>query len=213
MTRVILIRHGETDWNRQRIFRGRADVLLSPEGIRQAELVTITLKEIGIDAIYSSPLKRALQTAQKIADFHNLEVVVEPGFMDFDYGEWQGLSHQEVRKRYPELYSRWEKEPHTVRTPGGESLQDVRKRSVNALEKVLAEHPSRTVVIVSHRVVNKVLLCFVLGLDNSHFWRIRQDTCAINIFEWSEDRGYVLYLLNDTCHLYRLTESGRRVDF
>jgi len=227
MARIILVRHGETDWNKQEIFRGRMDVNLNQNGIKQAEAIGEELKERKLDVVYSSPLSRAQLTAKIIADYHNLEVNVEQGFVDLNYGKWQGISHEDVKAQYPELYALWQKQPHLVKFPAGECLDDVRHRTINTLEKIISKHNSDTVAIVAHRVVNKVMLCAVLGLETSHFWLIRQDTCCINIFEDSligfdtlrtqpdgtQPKGYVLYCLNDTCHLKHLKKDIVTADF
>ena len=220
MARIILVRHGETDWNKQEIFRGRIDINLNQNGIRQAQAIGEELKEQKLDAVYSSPLSRAKLTAQTIADSppapacggSHLRVNVDPGFIDLNYGKWQGVSHEDVKAQYPELYALWQKQPQLVRFPDGECLDDVRHRAMNALEQIISRHQNDTVVIVAHRVVNKVMLCAVLGLDTSHFWLIRQDTCCINIFEDSPT-GYVLFHLNDTCHLKHLKKDIVTVDF
>ena len=200
MVNVILIRHGETDWNTEQVFRGRIDVPLNKVGISQAEAVGFSLRDRDIDALYSSPLKRAFETAQMLAKGRNLEMKSEEGFIDINFGLWQGISHQKVKEDFKDLYARWMNEPHKVTFPEGESLGEVKIRSQKALDTIVKNNPGRTVAIVSHRVVNKVLLCTVLGLDLSHFWNIRQDTCAVNSFEYKED-SYYLTLLNDTCHL------------
>ena len=200
MVHVILVRHGETDWNTQQVFRGRVDVPLNKVGLSQAKSVGVSLQDRAIDVIYSSPLSRALETAHMLAVGRNIEVELEIGFIDIDFGAWQGLSHQKVKEDFKDLYTTWLSEPHRVTFPGGESLDEVKVRSKKALEKVVENNPGRTVAIVSHRVVNKVLLCTILGLDLSHFWYIRQDTCAVNSFEY-KDGNYYLTLLNDTCHL------------
>lgn len=212
MAKIILVRHGETDWNRHEVFRGQIDVPLNQNGLKQARALGDALKGQKLDAIYSSPLSRAVQTAEEIAKFQNLNVDVEDGFLDLSYGEWQGVSHEEVKARHPELDKKWHEQPHLLRFPGGESLDDVRERSMNALKRIASKHPDDTIVLVAHRVVNKVVLCAVLDLDNSYFWRIRQDTCCINIFEDAEI-GYVLHRLNDTCHLEDLQKERAEVDF
>ncbi len=104
MTTIILARHGETEWNAEEIFRGRIDVELNETGIREAELLAKYLSDMTITAVYSSPLKRALQTAEMIARHHDVKVEVAPQLIDLDYGEWQGLSHETVRDRYGQLY-------------------------------------------------------------------------------------------------------------
>ena len=199
MTEIILVRHGETEWNVQEIFRGRIDIELNETGIKQAELLAEYLSQVQIEAVYSSPLKRALRTAKAIASYHSLDVETVPGLIDLDYGEWQGLSHQEVKDSYKQLYAEWIRSPHRVKMPGGESLEDVRKRAMSVVNTVVAKYKG-TVVLVSHRVVNKVLICALLGLDNSHFWNIKQDTCGITTFTYENER-FILTKHNDTSYL------------
>ncbi len=212
MVTVILVRHGETEWNRREIFRGRADVELNRRGREQAKALGAALKGYDLGAVYSSPLSRAVETAEAIAKPHGVPVEIDKGFVDFDYGAWQGLPHDEVRRRYPRVYQDWIERPHTVRIERGESLRMVRRRAMRALMRIVDRHQDETVVIVAHRVVNKVLLCAVLELDNSHFWRIRQDTCALNSLEWSDGR-FVIRLLNDTCHLKGVSGDPPVTDF
>ena len=199
MTRIIIARHGETDWNVSEVFRGRLDVELNETGLAQAEALGQHLAGLTVEAVYSSPLKRALDTARSVAGHHGLEVSVARGLVDFNYGAWQGLTHQEVKERHAELYHRWLVEPHLVTMPDGESLDDVAERARQVVENVVTSHEG-TVVLVSHRVVNKVLICSLLGLDNSHFWNIRQDVAGMTIFEY-EDGRFVLTRHNDTSHL------------
>ncbi|MBA7507245.1 Phosphoserine phosphatase 1 [subsurface metagenome] len=199
MTEIILARHGETDWNVEEVFRGRIDVELNETGIKQAELLAEYLSDLKIDTIYSSPLKRALKTAEIIAGYHKLNVEIAPGLIDLDYGKWQGLPHQEVKDKYKELYAEWINSPDKVKMPAGESLDDVRKRAIGVVDKVIAKYDG-TVVLVSHRVVNKVLICALLGLDNSHFWHIKQDTGGISTFTHENGR-FILTKHNDTSFL------------
>ena len=212
MVRVMLVRHGETDWNREEIFRGRIDVELNDNGREQAEALAEATRIFHIDAIYSSPLSRSLETAKSIAQVHDLDVKIADGFTDLLYGEWQGLRHQEVKEEFPELYLIWHESPHLIHFPGGESLDDVWQRSFQNLKEIAATHERQTVLIASHRVVNKVLLCGVMGLDNLHFWRIRQGNCCLNIFECSGEE-YTICLLNDTCHLRQTTTGVLETDF
>jgi broad specificity phosphatase PhoE len=211
MVNIILIRHGETDWNTEQVFRGRIDVPLNQVGISQAEAVGFSLRDRDIDALYSSPLKRALETAQMLAKGRKLEIKSEEGFIDINFGLWQGIFHQKVKEDFKDLYTRWITEPHKVTFPEGESLAEVKVRAQKALNSIVKENPGRTVAIVSHRVVNKVLLCTVLNLNLSYFWNIRQDTCAVNSFEYKEG-SYHLTLLNDTCHLKKV-KGASKADF
>lgn len=205
MTEIILARHGETEWNVKEVFRGRIDVDLNETGIKQAELLAKYLRGSRIEAVYSSPLKRALKMAEMIATYHQLEVMVAPSLIDFDFGEWQGLSHQEVKDKYEGLYTEWLKNPHRVRIPAGESLNEVSRRAMGVVRDVIAKY-SGTVVLVSHRVVNKVLICALLGLDNSHFWNIKQDVGAITIFTYKNER-FVLVEHNNISYLKTASQS------
>ncbi len=199
MTEIILVRHGETEWNVGEIFRGRIDIELNETGIKQAELLAEYLSDLKIEAIYSSPLKRALRTAEIIANYHQLEVEITPGLVDFNYGKWQGLPHPEVKDKYEKLYTEWISHPDKIKIPAGESLDDVRKRAIGVVDKVIDKYGG-TVILVSHRVVNKVLICALLGLDNSHFWNIRQDTGGITTFTYENER-FILTKHNDTSYL------------
>ena len=212
MTSIYLVRHGQTAWNKEEIFRGRTDVPLDETGLKQAELVGEYFQGMEIDAIYSSPLSRALQTAQKIAQFNDLKVQPLPGIIDMSFGKWEGRPHQEIREKDSKTYRQWVEEPHLVRLPGGESLDDVRVRAMAALEEVMRKHPEKTLVLVSHRVICKVLICAILNLDNSHFWQITQDTTAINLIQYRKGK-YILSLMNETCHLKSLKEQMQKVDF
>ena len=205
MTEIVFARHGETEWNVQETFRGRIDIELNETGTRQAELLAEHLSDTKIEAIYSSPLKRALRTAETIAHHHQLEVKIAPGLIDFDFGEWHGLSHGEVKNKYKEFYAQWSNSPEQVRIPGGESLNDVRKRAIGVVDEVIAKHEG-AVVLASHRVVNKVLICALLGLDNSHFWNIRQDTCGITTFTYADGR-FILTEHNNTSYLKPLQKA------
>ncbi len=204
MTRIILVRHGQTEWNvgagAGERFRGRIDLPLDDAGLAQARALAQRLADYPIVAIYSSPLKRAVETARPTAQQLGLPVQPLPGIIDINYGDWQGLSHDEVAQAHPDLYRLWLEKPHLVRFPNGESLRQVRLRGMAALKEVAARHDGRVILLVAHQVVNKVLVCAMLGLDNSHFWRIRQDNACINVFE-HQDGAFTAVLINDTCHL------------
>lgn len=198
MKELVLIRHAETRMNAGEVFRGRVDVELNETGRRQAELLAGYLSRMKIDRLYTSPLKRALQTAEAIVQSHNITVQVEPGLTDLDYGEWQDLSLQEVKERYSRLYTQWLEHPERVQFPGGEGLEDTLKRGMAVVAGV--GQYDGTIALVSHRVVIKVLVCALLGLDTSHFWNIKQDTCGVTIFACEATRN-VLVRHNETCFL------------
>jgi broad specificity phosphatase PhoE len=137
MTTIMLIRHGDTDWNAGEVFRGRADIELNKTGIKQADLLAKYIEKVQLVSIYSSPLKRALQTAEIIAAPHDIEVTTAPELIDFDYGAWQGLSRNTVKDTYKSLYQDWLDEPHLVKMPGGESLDDVSKKCASLVERII----------------------------------------------------------------------------
>lgn len=196
---IILVRHGETEENVREIFRGRLDPDLNETGFKQAELAADYLKDLKIKAIYTSPLKRALETAKTIAKLHNLTPRISEGLIDFDFGQWQGLSHQEVKAKYPVLYEKWHRTPHLVKTPKGEKLSAVRESVISATREAIKHKRS---VLVSHRVPLKVLICDLLGLKTSRFWNVKIDVAGITIFEYDPENGsFILTKHNDTSHL------------
>jgi len=206
MAKLVLARHGETVWNVEKVFRGRADVDLDEVGIKQAELLGKYLSNWELEAIYSSPVKRALDTANMIARYQEVAVRIAEGLTDIDFGEWQSRSEQEVKRLYPAILNEWHNNPERVKIPGGESLGDVRRRAVEVVTDVLSKHQGN-VLLVSHRVVIKVLICYLLGLDDSHFWNISQDVGGITIFNYEYGR-FVLTRHNDTSHLRELQKSA-----
>ncbi len=207
-TRVVLVRHGQTAWNREARFRGQADLALDGFGESQAQAVGRYLRERWpVDAIYASPLQRALQTGAAIAEAHGLSVRPFEGLLDIDFGEWEGRSVKEIEEHHPELWQAWLETPHTFRFPGGETLDQVRGRVLAGLDELTARHAGGCLGMVGHTVVNRVLLCAVLGLGNDRFWRLEQETCAVNVFDKDSDGVFTLVLLNDTCHLQDLEDG------
>ncbi len=211
MTQIILVRHGQTPWNKEKIFRGSRDIPLNDQGREEARLAGEWLKGETIHAAYCSPLSRARDTGEAIARHHHIAVADLPGLTDLCYGDWEGMPLTEVKAKFADLYRRWETAPATVRFPGGETLDEVKVRAVGAVEEVVRRHPGQTVLLAAHRAVNKVLIAAFIGLDNSHFWRIGQDTTAINRFNRVGDTWNIMGL-NDICHLRDL-KRGEYVDF
>lgn len=201
-TRILLIRHGQTEWNRVERFRGQADVPLNETGLAQAEAtgrrVALTWRPV---AVYSSPLSRAVKTAEAVARHFDLLVQIHPGVADIDYGDWQGLTPDEARQRWPEEIDNWYNHPERARIPNGETLSELRQRAMRTVGELIANHADDTIVLVGHTVINRVILLGMLGLGNERFWRLRQDTCAINVIE-AETGDFTLVSLNDTCHLH-----------
>jgi broad specificity phosphatase PhoE len=200
ITRFLLIRHGQTEWNRVERFRGHADIPLNETGLAQAQKIAARLADESIAAIYSSPLQRALQTAQPLADAQHLQVQKCDALIDMHVGALEGLTLAEARQAFPEVMDKWLNAPGHVKFPKGESMKAVRTRLEKLLGELSAQHAGQTIALVTHRLVCHVTLLLALGLNLDSLWRIRQDNACVNVFEKREDR-FVVTLMNDTRHL------------
>jgi len=169
-------------------------------GMKQAEAAAKRIKEWPISTIYSSPLRRATATSEIIGAHLGLGVQLVPDIIDVDYGEWQGLSTQEVIDRYDGLYSKWIEHPGDMKFPGGESFTQVKDRISRAIEILIQQHPKESIILVTHKVICQMLVLSLLALNSSHFWQITQDVCAMNLFEVRGGIPSALFL-NDICHL------------
>ncbi len=205
---LVLIRHGETEFNRADIFRGRADPPLNERGLRQARAAAARLAALEMEAVYSSPLKRAMQTAGIIAGSHGLEVRSHPLFIDVDYGEWSGKSVDEVESAWPLEFSLWKEDPGRLCFPGGERLAEVRERLSRGLEELRDRHGGM-VLLVGHKVVNRIILCICLGLGLEGIWRLDQSNGAINVIA-AADSGWMLRRMNDVSHLEGCASPDQR---
>lgn len=185
--------------NRADVFRGRSDPPLNETGREQARAAGESLACLEFQAFYASPLARSMQTAQAIADRHASEVRPLPTFIDIDYGAWSGLSVEEVRSRWPREFSLWSENPAEVAFPDGESLAGAYARLSEGLAGLLQDHAGR-VLVVGHKVVNRLVLCLCLGLGPEGMWRLDQSNGAINVIEWRGESWMVKHL-NDVGHL------------
>lgn len=200
--KLILVRHGETDSNKTGLALGREDVPLNETGWRQAKLLAFALKDQPIAAIYTSPLRRAYDTAQAIAQAHGLTAQIEEGLMEMDVGEMEGLTFAEVRRRYGEFLRKWVgPEAGTVIMPGAvENLNQVQERAWGVVQRLMAKHTDETVVAVSHNFVILCILCRALGVALADFRSLRHNVAAMSTLDLRDNRS-VLLCLNDTCHL------------
>lgn len=170
MTTVYLVRHGATDWNIDKRAQGTADIPLNEAGRQQSLHTATELEHLDIDAVYSSDLERARDSALAIAARHGLEVTEDPDFREIDQGEWTGLHVEEIKARWPDM---WGPARHYNTRPGGESPQRVRARALAGLRRVIQAHPEGAVVIVSHGGTIRWLSAEVLGYDDRRSARIR----------------------------------------
>lgn len=201
MTKIILVRHGHVEGISPERFRGRADLPLTEQGRQQAAATArYGAARWRPNAVFTSPLSRCRAVATAIATPFNLEPEPVFGLIDIDYGEWQGLTPDEVKARWPQPLATWYRAPDAAQIPGGETLLRVRDRAAAALRDIAAKHPNETVVAVAHDVVNRVLLLHALAAPLSSFWRIRQDPCGINEIDMTDEHSIVL-AVNHTSHL------------
>lgn len=202
--RLIIIRHGESEWNRAGLYQGQADAPLSELGVRQAAALAERLRNEPFDYIFASPLQRAALTAEAVAQFHPaVPFIREPAIMEIHHGEWQGLHVDEVRARFGEGLREWRVHPTRAQMPGGESFSNVLKRVLDFKEYLLHEYADKIVLISTHDVVVKILVADALGMDMDRINRIWVTNASISVIEYGADLPY-LVSLSEACHLGRL---------
>jgi len=152
MTRIVLIRHGETDWNVEGRYQGQANPGLNERGIEQSHCLARELSSVGIDLIVTSPLQRAFQTAKIIASHLNIPVYEEPDLMEIHQGNWQTLLRWEIEALYPDLFSRWESKPWEVTPPSGEHLNQVKNRVYKVVDRIITTYRNKKIGLVTHRI-------------------------------------------------------------
>lgn len=199
--KIYLIRHGETAWNLERRCQGFSDIELNLKGLEQAKKIANSLKNKTVTAVYSSPLKRARQTAEAIATLHGLEIILEDGLKEINQGIFEGVVYEELRKNYKDILQKWFDDPCNLQIPEGESLKVVQERAWKCMEKIIGSHEKgETLVIVSHNLTILTIICRLLNLDLKHFRRLRKDVAAKTLIEVTQHHP-VLVELNDTSHL------------
>jgi broad specificity phosphatase PhoE len=198
--RVLLVRHAETEWNRERRFQGWRDVPLSATGREQAESAARLLAATRIDAVWSSPLARARDTAAIIAAPHRLAVQESEAFREMGFGDWEGLTRDEVRERFPEAHRAWAEAPHEATWPGAETLAAVRARALAGLEALRAAHTGQTICLVSHGITGRLLILEALGLGPDRLWSFQLSSTGISELEFRDD-WTTLHRMNSLIHL------------
>lgn len=194
--RLLLIRHGETEWNRAGRYQGHSDIELSATGIWQAERLRDCLDGQRIDAVYSSDLKRALRIAKIIASEHGLVVIPCKELREINFGKFEGMTFNEIQRHY----SGWGGVSSNANIPGGESLNQLASRIELFVSNVSKYSAKETILIVAHGGSLQVLVCLLLGIGIEHWWQIHLDSASLTIVEDYPDAA-VLSLLNNTCHL------------
>lgn len=205
--RMLLIRHGETQWNRESRFQGIRDIPLNDNGRAQAAKAQDFLREVALDFAYTSPMARPKETAEIILQGHpQIALQTDDRLMEISHGLWEGLLESEIEGQFPGMLDQWKIAPETVQMPEGENLQQVWDRSIAAWEELVQRHSNdegQVGMVVAHDAINKVVLCHLLGLQPANFWNVKQGNCAVTVIDYSKGpSGYpVIQSLNITTHL------------
>lgn len=200
MPRLLLVRHGTTEYNTDRRFMGHSDISLSETGQRQVEKLADYLKDERIDAAYASDLNRAMTSARIVTGKRNIEIIPSPELREVNYGSCEGMTFNEIDHAYPDVAQKCINFTLELEFPGGEKFREFIDRSSAFLERLKNHQPRETVLIVSHSGPLKVLVCRLLDIGLEHWWQIRVDVASLSIMETSR-RGAVLSCLNDTSFL------------
>jgi broad specificity phosphatase PhoE len=205
--RLVLVRHAETDWNRERRYQGWQDTPLSDAGRLQAEAAGRLLAVEELGAVWSSPLRRSRDTAAAIATPRGLTVRVEEAFREMRFGQWEGLTADDVSARFPALYRRWLESPHLVELPGAETLAQVKARALKGLEDLRQAYEGQAVCLVTHGITSRILILEALGLGLDRIWSLQVSFTGISELEFRDDWAAVHYM-NTLVHLERLPAAG-----
>jgi len=208
---IYIVRHGETLWNKEEVFRGRKDVPLNETGKKQAEKAGAYFAGISLSRIVSSPLQRAVQTAEAISGTTGVRVETMEEFTDINFGIWEGLPRREVEERYPVDFGLWKTSPQKLQVNGGETLAMVRGRISGGLTKLTA-YGEGAAAIVTHRVICKMIVLSCLDIGDEHFWDLKYDPASITLLE-GQQGNFTLAFSNDRCHLKELGPGSAYRDF
>ena len=210
-SRIILVRHGETDWNKEGRFQGQIDIPLNETGKNQALKASNYLKSVDFNKAYSSSMSRPLETAKIIlGKKSNLNILKIDELSEISHGLWEGKLEKEIKTTWPEMLNKWHQEPENVIMPEGESIEDVSKRSINAWQNICKNQNKNDItLVVAHDAVNKTLICNMLGLSYSQIWTIKQGNGGITVIDIFDDpeKDNVLSALNITTHLGNIIDS------
>jgi len=205
--RILLVRHGETDWNRQSRFQGQIDVPLNATGRQQSQQAAAFLRQSPIKRAYSSPMARPRETAELVLEHHSgVPLTTCQGLLEIGHGLWEGKLEQEIQAQWPQLLATWKAAPHQVAMPGpgGETIQQVSQRAVAALERIAQDlNEGDTALVVAHDAVNKAILCHLLGLSPARIWSVKQGNGGVSVIDYPEGGAgpAIVYSLNLTGHL------------
>ncbi len=203
--RLLLVRHGETDWNREGRFQGQIDIPLNAHGLAQAEAARAFLAPVPLQRAYSSDMSRPLRTAEVVLGSHpGVPLTTCRGLREIGHGLWEGRLESEIAAGWPDLLAAWKRTPETVQMPEGETIGGVSERSLQAWNRIVAGlDPQETVLVVAHDAVNKTILCALLGLTPADIWAIKQGNGGVTVIDYPRGATAppVVSALNLTAHL------------
>lgn len=200
-TRILLVRHGATELSAGDRFAGATDVLLSSEGEAQATCLSKRLASVHLAAVYASPMRRTMRTAELLAGPHKLAVTADDALREINHGRWEQHTRAEVERAFPEEYQAWEEDPFTFAPVGGETGLSVLARALPAVRTMVQRHQGKTVLIVSHKATVRLLLGSFLGFDlRGYRDRLDQQPCCLNVIDFKDATRARLMLYNDVSH-------------
>lgn len=203
MMKLILVRHGQTEWNLLGKYQGQSDIALSEKGRMQAELLAKNFPVDHVDIVYASDLKRAFETGEKIAQRFGCPIIPEKGLREFYFGEWEGHTYKEIVANWPEEASNFFGAPEKLQTPGGETFSILQERAMKTITRIREINEGKTVVAAAHGAIIKTILASLMHIPLHYLWAIRQDNTAVDILRFDDD--YVsVELINSTEHLRKL---------
>ena len=208
--RLILVRHGETEWNWQNRIVGHTEIALNETGRKQAALLAQALRNEQPSAIYASPLQRTRETAAEISRVLGVQVKFDDALKEIAAGDIDGLTFEEVAERHSDFFQHWMRGDPSLRLPGGESFMDLRNRTWPFLQHIVSEHIDGEIIVVSHTLAIMSIIAAALGMATSDFRRIRLNIASISILEFKDGNASLL-LFNDTCHWNGLDRVEGRV--
>jgi probable phosphoglycerate mutase len=206
--RLLLVRHGETEWNRMSRFQGIKDIPLNENGKLQGQKAANFLKDIQIDFAVSSHLQRPKETGEIILQYHpGINLLTKKDLEEISHGLWEGKLESEIEAEYPGLLAQWKAKPETVQMPEGENLTQVWDRAIKCWLEIIQENIEdgklRTGLVTAHDAINKVIICYLLGLEAANFWNIKQGNGAVSVIDYPHglDSLPILQAINITSHL------------
>lgn len=196
---IILVRHGETDYNLEGRYQGRIDIPLNETGLAQADKLAEYLKDTQIDVFITSPLQRAYVTGQRVAEYHGLPVSTDDRLVEIDFGDWAGCYKKDLKADHPEDYKVWTETPWLFTMPNGENLEMMGTRGAEAIHEIACNNAGKTIFIAAHSMFNQAVVCELLGFGYEHFSQLGQDNTSITVLRY--DGKWKMLVWNATPHL------------